>query len=76
MKFRVTMKTPDALECAIKSELEYMEPPEEYADDEKECYKEDQEQIALSVAKKWFEYGEYITVEIDTETKTCIVVEK
>lgn len=26
------------------------------------------------LCKKWFEYGEYLTVEIDTDAKTCTVV--
>ena len=26
--------------------------------------------------EKWFEYGEYLTVEIDTEKGTCVVVER
>ena len=29
---------------------------------------------ALDVASKWFEYGEYLTVEIDTEKETIRVV--
>ena len=27
------------------------------------------------LAKKWFNYGEYLTVEIDTDAKTCTVKE-
>lgn len=27
------------------------------------------------LASKWIEYQEYVTVEIDTEEETCVVVE-
>jgi hypothetical protein len=33
------------------------------------------EEKAKNVARKWFEYGEYLTVEIDTGLKTCTVCE-
>lgn len=58
MIFRVTMKTPDALQYAI----------EEASDDpELRSQMED-------LASEWMKYGEYITVEFNTDTKTCTVV--
>jgi len=37
---------------------------------------ENQEEAVMvsNLARKWIQYGEYITVEIDTEKETCIVV--
>ncbi len=57
MKFRVTFKTPDALDYAL-DDFPYDESREE----------------AKEVAKQFIEYGEYITVEFDTEAKTATVV--
>jgi hypothetical protein len=74
MKFRVTLKTPDALidaiSAAINDAVENVEDVEERA--ELKCQQE--EQISR-LCSKWFSYGEYLTVEINTETKTCVVVE-
>ncbi len=65
MKFRVTMKTPDALKSAITEALV----TEPYSDD-------DLAQTAgiFKVCRKWFEFDEIITVEIDTDGQTCVVV--
>lgn len=58
MLFKLTMKTPDALQYAI----------EEASDDpELRIQMED-------LASEWMTYGEYITVEFDTDKKTCVVV--
>jgi hypothetical protein len=29
-----------------------------------------------AMCEKWFEFNEYLTVEIDTDAKTCVVVER
>lgn len=29
----------------------------------------------LQIARKWFSYREYVSLEIDTEKETCIVLE-
>lgn len=75
MKIYVTMKTPDALDEAIKEavdeEIDSTMPENECEDIAKRKIKD-----AKDLAETWFEYEEYITVEIDTETKTCIVIPK
>jgi len=58
MIFRLTMKTPDALQCAIEDATD---------DSDARIKMED-------LASEWMEYGEYITVEFDTDKKTCVVV--
>jgi len=37
---------------------------------------ENQEEAAIvnNLACKWINYGEYLTVEIDTEKETCVVL--
>lgn len=58
MLFRLTMKTPDALQHAIEDATD---------DSDARIKMED-------LASEWMEYGEYITVEFDTDKKTCVVV--
>lgn len=35
---------------------------------------DDERDKAIDVAGRWFRFGEYLTVEIDTEAETCTVV--
>ena len=62
MKFIVTMKTPDALEYAIKEAIKK----------EEDNLAEEIDEIC----SKWFSYGEEVQLEIDTALKTCTVKEK
>ncbi len=60
MKVRCTFKHPDALYSAAKNVgLEFDTP-------EHEAFEE--------LAYKFIEYGEYLTVEFDTEAGTCVVI--
>lgn len=60
MKLQITMKTPDCFEYAVDG-VEI--------DETTECK-------LKKVFKKFFSYDEYLTVEIDSETETCVVIEK
>ena len=77
MKFIVSMKDPDtlhdAIEEAVKEELTKIADVQE---DERELLLEKRIEKVSELCRKWFEYGEYLVVEIDTDAKTCIVVEK
>lgn len=77
-KFQVTMKDPDKLHdaCqeAVKAELEGIEGIDSA---EKEALLDARyEKLSAYCCSKWFEWGEYLTVEIDTEAGTCTVVER
>lgn len=65
MIFQVSMKCPDALDDAIDDATSNIED-------------EDQRDLEVSKAKRlaeqWFSYSEYVTVEFDTDKKTCVVV--
>lgn len=65
MKLRVTMKSPDALSDAIHDATRHLTDR-----DEREAQYED----AYEAASPWFKYGEYLTVEIDTETGSAHIV--
>lgn len=56
------MKTPDGLSDALDESCGYDEDSDEKTD-------------ALKIAEKWFKWGEYVSVEIDTVAKTCVVLE-
>lgn len=58
MIFQVTMKTPDALQYAIEDATDDLELRSKMED----------------FASEWMKHGEYITVEFDTDKKTCVVV--
>ena len=76
MKFKVTMKDPDTLYDAIGEAVE-----QAVSDtigvgdqDEREALIKVRVDKVKIICNKWFEYGEYLTVEIDTDAKTCTVV--
>lgn len=75
MKFRVQFKDPDALgdqiDEAARNDTESLLLLD--ADERDEVRK----MRAFKFSKlctQWFEHGEYLTVEIDTEAQTCVVV--
>lgn len=76
MKFKVTMKNPDALGEAINDAVtaELAKMPGLH-DDEAEELADTRRRKVSEMCGKWFQYGEYLTVEIDTEAGTCVVLE-
>ena len=44
-------------------------------DAETQLLREHRNESIYDLCKKWFKYGEYLQVEIDTEKKTCTVIE-
>ena len=75
MKFKITFKTPDAVDMAIEEAINT-----ETASivEETEYYQvsEDLDIEAYNLTEKFDKYGELITVEFDTEKGTAIVVPK
>ena len=78
MKFKVTMKDPDtlgdAINDAVMAEVEAI--PGLETQEERQRVVELREDAARKLCQKWFEYGEYLTVEIDTDAGTATVVPK
>lgn len=74
MKFKVTMKDPDTLHDAVneavKAQIQEIGITDE---DEIEALTEKRAEKVNEMCGQWFEYGEYLTVEIDTEAKTATV---
>lgn len=76
MKFKVTMKDPDGVQdCLDEAAKEYAMSIPDLTEDEREAVQEKRRDFIGAVVGKWFEYGEYLTVEIDTDAKTCTVCE-
>jgi len=75
MKFTVQMKDPDtlqdAIEDAVKDDLATIEGLDE---GDRESLAERRREAVMEIASEWFEYDEYLRVEIDTEAKTCTVL--
>jgi len=75
MKFRVTMKDPDTLHDAIREAVEReVAAMPDLDDDEREAIIEKRNEKVSDKCDRWFKYSEYLTVEIDTEAMTCVVV--
>lgn len=75
MKFRVAMKTPDTLHDATQEAAqEWARSVTEIDEEEREALAETRAEELREAASTWFRYGEYLTVEIDTDAGTCVVV--
>lgn len=75
MKFQVTMKCPDALNDSIDEAVREELGELALDQDERELVADSRAEKAREFCRRWFEYGEYLTVEVDTEAGTCAVVE-
>lgn len=76
MKFRVSMKDPDTLDDAIRDAVDRsFDGMGTLEDEEVDALAAVRKRKAKDVCSRWFRYGEYLTVEIDTEAGTCSVVE-
>ena len=68
MKYRITLKDPDGVWEGIRDAAYSQGIPPGH-----ELYLQKVEDIYEEVGK-WFGYLEYITLEIDTDAQTCVVV--
>lgn len=74
MKFKVMMKNPDALDEAIDEAVEASLDNTPVSEDEREMLAESRRDEIRTLCGKWFEYGEYLRVEVDTVAETCTIV--
>jgi hypothetical protein len=76
MKFRITMKDPDGpYECIQDAAEEMVEAIEGLTPEERQVFRHSRVDMLRDFAGRWMEYGEYITVEFDTEAGTATVIE-
>lgn len=76
MKFTVTMKDPDGLDMSIDDAIQDDESLQTMAKDEQKAVIGARKQRMRDVCKRWFEYGEYIRIEIDMEAGTATVLDR
>lgn len=69
MKVKLTFKTPDVVEYAIE---DYVDSSDDFIGSENAA-QDARDEIEVA-CRKWVTDGEYITIEIDTETGACAVV--
>jgi len=73
MKFSVTFKDPDGpADCvdeAVRKEIAAMGLTGDEAD---AVFELRREKVSTQIAK-WFDYGEYVTIDIDTDADTATV---
>jgi hypothetical protein len=75
MKFRVTMKDPDTLGDAVYEAVkDDVMKVEGLSQGERVAVIEERQHEVRKLCEQWFEYDEYLCVEIDTEAETCTVV--
>lgn len=75
MKFRITMRDPDGVGDAIMEAAQRSVAGMKLDDDEREQLEEARREKIGEKLRKWFEYGEYLEVDIDLEAGTATVVE-
>jgi hypothetical protein len=76
MRFRITFKDPDGVYDCVQSAAEgsLLEQKEALDEDEYQVLLKTRLESTQEAIKQWIQYGEYMTVEIDTKGKTCEVV--
>jgi len=75
MKLKVTFKDPDACEVAIENFVKRsIGDLDGFDNEEKEAVFEKRLESTREKTRKWFEFGEYVTIEIDLETGDARVV--
>ena len=74
MKFKITMKDPDGVsDCIDEAISQSVKAMEGLSADDREALIESRREQISQIIGKWFEYQEYLTVEVDTDAMTCTV---
>lgn len=74
MKFNVTFKDPDTLSQAICDAVDIELEKLNLSEDEFDAIRQIRIEKIESKLGKWFQYLEYVTVEIDTDKDTVKVI--
>ena len=74
MKFKIQMKDPDGVyDSVTEAANASSQSVSGISDDEREELAESRREELDEKIRKWFKYGEYLTVEIDTDKNTATV---
>ena len=76
MKFRIPLKTPDALRSAVEREVDSWLAGKDYVDKYSlRAIRDAMVDENMEACKRWFLYGEQVTIEICTDCMLASVVE-
>lgn len=73
-KISITLKDTDAMYEAIQDHVTEELKASELAEDEQDAIRELRVEKYSEIIGKFFEYSEYLTVEVDTDSETARVV--
>lgn len=73
MKFKINLKDPDGVSDGVTDAVAASVAAMDLPDDERESLEETRAEKVNEALREWFEYGEYVTIEIDTEAMTATV---
>jgi hypothetical protein len=73
MKFQISFKDPDGVSNSIQEAIND-NLPKDLDENEFEELTESRKILIEESTKRWIKWGEYVTIEIDTEENTCVVV--
>ena len=77
MKIKITMHDPDGVYDSVTDAVEAsLAGVVGISDDEREELEETRRRETNATISKWIEYGEYLTIEIDTDAMTATVCEQ
>ena len=74
MKITVTFKDPDVVDDAVKEAVSASVAKLGLSEEEAEAVEELRRSAVRDVIGEWVSYGEYVTVEFDSDAKTAVVV--
>jgi hypothetical protein len=72
MKIKITLKDPDGVSESLRDAAE-SSVPQGLTQSERESLTESRQERYGKACEPWIEYGEYVTIEIDTEAGTATV---
>lgn len=79
MKFRVLLKDPDGfgfIDAVSEAAEKSMADTSGLSDDERDTLAGKRVELLNEFMNNWVEYGEYVTIEFDTDAGTAIVVNR
>lgn len=75
MKLKITLKDPDGVSnCIQDAAKESVEENDSLESDEVDGLIESRCEKLHETCKKWIRYGEYVTIEINTDEGTAVVI--
>jgi len=77
VKIKVTLKDPDTMRDAVRDSVTKDVKALGLSDRESKLLIDDRtETESAEISDRWMEYGEYLSVEFDTEAGTATVIER